>query len=179
MNIPALITLVRLLTGIVSFIFMFLNYWVLGSVFILLAVLLDIADGKIARALKQATKSGVFLDIMVDKIVIIGTYFIVGAKINVLFFYFGLLILLREYSMDTLRTIAASEKIILSADKLSKIKGTFYMTAMVGMVFNFALLNNNAAVQAIMIVLAACGIILAYASLTRLVLKYRKKFNLI
>lgn len=172
-NVPFFATMGRLIVAIISFIMMFLGNWITASILIFVAVIMDILDGRLARRLKQVTKQGVYLDIMVDKIVIISTFLIIGFKINPIFFYFGLLILLREYTMDTIRTIAASEKIVISADKFSKIKGVFYMTAMVGMVINFGTLNIEI-IQSTMVVLAICGLILAYISLVRIFLKHKK-----
>lgn len=174
MNTPNLITVGRLLLAVASFaIVLFFDAWSVAGIIILIAVLLDILDGRIARHLSQVTKEGIFLDVMADKIVIISTFLIVGLKINIVFFYLGILMLIREYAMDTMRGIAASKHQIISADKYSKIKGVLFMVAMLGMIWNKILLENNDLLQDLFVVIAVFAMILAYITLARFFFKYK------
>lgn len=172
-NVPNTITVVRLLIAVISFALMMLEYWLSAAILILLAVVMDVLDGKVARHLEQVTKQGVYLDVMADKIVIISTFLIIGLKINVVFFYLGILMLIREYTMDTMRSIAASKSVVISADKFSKIKGVLFMFAMLGMIWNLVLLDNYYLEQ-LFIVLATLGMLFAYITLVRFFLKYKK-----
>lgn len=157
-----------------SFVLMILDQWFLAAILILIAVLLDIVDGKLARHLEQVTKQGVFLDVMADKIVIISTFLIIGLKINVLFFYLGILMLIREYTIDTMRSIAASKNVVISADKFSKIKGVIFMAAMLGIIWNKVLNKNEIFAQNVFTILAAIGIVMAYITLVRFFIKNKK-----
>ena len=107
---------------------------------------------------------------MTDKIVIITTFLIIGYKVDVAFFYLGLLMLIREYSIDTMRALAAARQVVISADAFSKFKGVLFMTTMLGAIGNHAVLGS-AAFQQAMVLLAVGGMILAYLTLGRFYLK--------
>jgi CDP-diacylglycerol--glycerol-3-phosphate 3-phosphatidyltransferase len=142
MNIPNSITFTRLIAAIVSFVFMFQNEWFIASILILLAVLLDVFDGILARKYKQVTTQGGFFDVMADKVVIISTFLVIGLLINRGFFFLGLVMLLREYSIDTMRSIAATSGKTIKADKFSKIKGVLFMISMNGVLWNKVLFQD-------------------------------------
>lgn len=173
MNVPNLITIARLFIAFTGFLLMIFDQWLLAAVLILVAVLMDVADGRMARRLNQVTKQGVFLDVMADKIVIISTFLIIGVKINIIFFYLGILMLVREYTMDTMRSIAASQNKVISADKFSKIKGIIFMSAMLGMLWFKALNLADNLWQNSFIILASIGMIMAYITLVRFFIKYK------
>jgi len=173
MNYPNAITFIRLIVAVVSFGLMIQDYWLVAAILILIAVLLDVADGRVARRLKQVTKQGVYLDVMADKIVIISTFLIVGLKLHVAFFYLGILMLIREYSIDTMRSIAASQNVVISADKFSKIKGVLFMIAMLFMVWNEAVFHLGGIWQEVSIGVASLAMVLAYATLVRFFVKYK------
>ncbi len=84
--------------------------------------------------------------------------------------------LIREYSIDTMRSIAASKKKVISADKFSKIKGILFMIAMIGMIGNYAFLNNNLILENLMILTGIVGMIFAYITLIRFFIKYKELF---
>lgn len=171
------ITITRLVIALTSFVFMVLDQWSTAFVLLFLATILDIADGQVARRLHQVSKQGVFLDIMVDKIVILATFFFIGMRIEVLFFYLGILLLVREYIMDTMRSIAASNHVVIPADRLSKIKGVLLMTAMLIVIGNFAFTSNlvaNSMLQTSGTLLAVTGTLLAYVTLVRFLVAHRK-----
>ncbi|MBI4975218.1 CDP-alcohol phosphatidyltransferase family protein [Candidatus Peregrinibacteria bacterium] len=172
---PNLITFGRLVLATVSFALMFFGQWAIAFFSLLIAVLMDVADGKLARHLNQVTKQGIFLDVMVDKIVIISAFFIIGLEINIIFFYLALLMLIREYSMDTMRSIIASKNTAVSADKFSKIKGVIFMISMVGMIYNKAFNNDIIIWQDFFEILSSAGMIFAYITLIRFFIKYKKQ----
>jgi CDP-diacylglycerol--glycerol-3-phosphate 3-phosphatidyltransferase len=175
MNIPNKLTLIRLLIAIVGFVLIILDFWVYAFNLILIAVILDIVDGKVARFFKETSKQGIFLDVMADKIVIITTFLLIGIKINIAFFYLGLLMLLREYSIDTMRSIAAASNNVISADRFSKIKGVIFMFSMLVMIGNYVFFKNNIFVQQSMVILASFGMLLAYITLLRFFFMYKKQ----
>ena len=174
MTIANNITLARLLIAEISFIFIIVNMFHVGFVLLLVAILLDIVDGKVARRMKQVSKPGIFLDIMADKIVIISAFLVVGLKINLIFFYLGLLMLLREYAMDTMRSIAASKGKVISSDKFSKIKGWLFMISVVGMLGCFTFFGSILELQNFMILVGITGMVMAYITLVRFLIIYRK-----
>lgn len=173
MNVPNFITIARLFIAFIGFLLMIFDQWLIAAVLILVAVLMDVADGRMARRLNQVTKQGVFLDVMADKIVIISTFLIIGVKINIIFFYLGILMLIREYTMDTMRSIAASQNKVISADKFSKIKGIIFMSAMLGMLWFKALNLADNLWQNSFAIIASIGMIMAYITLIRFFIKYK------
>ena len=169
-NTPNAITTGRLLIAVFGFFMMFMDFWAAAFFFILTAELLDAVDGNVARRLNQVSVTGVYFDIMTDKIVIISTFLIIGYKFDVAFFYLGLMMLIREYAVDTMRSIAATRQVVISADIFSKFKGVLFMSTMLGALGNHAYLGSAAFEQA-MILLGAGGMILAYLTLGRFYLK--------
>ncbi len=181
MNLANLITVLRLLIAFVGFAFMFLRSWTIAFALILIAVILDIVDGKIARKRNEVTTGGIYLDVMADKIVIITTYLIIGLQVNIAFFYLGILMLIREYSIDTMRSIAAAKGTVISADKFSKIKGILFMLAMLFMLYTIAFVDVGFVLFATSsfasIVIASVGMLLAYVTLARFFITHRHLLN--
>lgn len=169
-RIPNIITAGRLLLAVFGFSLMLVDYWQPAFFIMLTSVLLDAVDGSVARRLNQVSDTGVFLDIMADKIVIIGTFLVIGYKFDAAFFYLGLFMLVREYVIDTMRAIAAARRIVISADSVSKFKGVLFMTAMLGAIGNQAFLGSAAFGQA-MVLLGVGSMVLAYLTLVRFYLK--------
>ena len=179
LNLPNQITIFRLGLAILSFIMMLTNKWLVAFILIFIAVILDIVDGKVARKFGQVTTQGVFLDIMADKIVIISTFLIIGLKINIWFFYLGILMLIREYIIDTMRAVAASKNKVITSDKFSKIKGILFMMSMIMMVGNYTFNNtatsmNYIIISSIAIIMASIGIIFSYITLIRFAILHKK-----
>lgn len=173
MSVANKITLGRLVLAEISFIFMLANRFDIGFFLILIAVLLDTVDGRVARYMKEVSKQGIFLDIMADKIIIASTFLIIGLKIDVIFFYLGILMILREYSIDTMRSIVASKGKVITSDKFSKIKGVLFMIAMLGAIFNYVFIGN-VLIERIMVAIAIGGMVLAYMTLIRFFILYKK-----
>lgn len=165
MTIPNIITFIRLFIAIIGVVLMLLDFW--GAAFFLGIIfwILDALDGSLARRLRQVTNQGVFLDLISDKFLMVSTFLIIGLKLNIVFFYLGLLMLLRDYIMDFLRLTASSKSMIIVPDKIGKIKGIVFIVSMMGMICNEAFLNSSRDIQLSMIVLASLGIILGYATL--------------
>jgi len=179
LNLPDKITIFRLFLAIVSFVLMFMDRWISAFILIVVAIILDVVDGRVARRLKLVTTQGIFLDIMADKIVIISTFLVIGIKIDIIFFYLGILMLIREYIIDTMRAIAASKGKVITSDKFSKIKGAIFMMAMILMVGNYAFNNISfdatyAMVSNIAIIIASAGIIFSYITLIRFIILYKQ-----
>ncbi len=174
MNVPNFITYLRLVLAVASFFIIMQGFWLLGAVILTFAVLMDVLDGIAARSLKQVTKHGVYLDVMADKIVIIGTFFVVGMYLHIAFFYMGILMLVREYAIDTMRSVAAVKGKVISADKFSKIKGVLFMIGMLGMVWNQVVYGGGGVLEQVFIWTAAVGMTMSYITLVRFSIKYMK-----
>ncbi|WP_295434035.1 hypothetical protein [uncultured Thiodictyon sp.] len=79
-----------------------------------------------------------------------------------------------------MRALAASNNIVIAADKLSKIKGVLFMTAMLTMIGTQAFVADprpTAVLRAAGTVLAVTGLLLAYVSLTRVLIRHRTELG--
>ncbi len=124
MNLPNKITLGRIF--LVHFIIVFLvagekvpNYTA-GAIF-LAAVLTDWLDGQIARNTRQVTTLGKLLDPIADKL-LISTALIALVQVGRAPAWMVVLIVGRELAITGLRTIAASQSIIIHASDFGKYK---------------------------------------------------------
>jgi len=124
LNLPNKLTLVRIF--LVPFIIVFLiagekvpNYTAAAIFFA--AVLTDWLDGKIARSTRQVTTLGKLLDPIADKL-LISTALISLVQVGRAPAWMVVLIVGREIAITGLRTIAASQSIIIHASDVGKYK---------------------------------------------------------
>lgn len=124
MNLPNKLTLGRIF--LVPFIIVFLvvgekvpNYT--AGVIFLAAVLTDWLDGRIARTTKQVTTLGKLLDPIADKL-LISTALIALVQIGRAPAWMVVLVVGRELAITGLRTVAASQSIIIHASDFGKYK---------------------------------------------------------
>lgn len=140
MNLPNKITLVRICMIPVFVLMFFLenvpfNYGIAAILFLVLA-LTDALDGYIARKYNLITNLGKFLDPIADKVLVSVAMILLIALKSQLFSQFGAVqtaiyiittvsscvILARELIISAFRQIAASNGVVLAADKLGKYK---------------------------------------------------------
>ncbi len=93
----------------------------LAIVIFLAASLTDILDGHLARRRKQVSKFGALLDPIADKLLVSAALIVLVEK-NLAPAWAVVVILGREFVVTGLRSVAASEGIIISAQKVGKIK---------------------------------------------------------
>ncbi len=93
----------------------------LAIIIFLIASLTDILDGHLARSRKQVSKVGALLDPIADKLLVSGVLIVLVEK-NLAPAWVVVIILGREFVVTGLRSMAASEGIIISAQKVGKIK---------------------------------------------------------
>ena len=89
----------------------------------LLASLTDFLDGFLARRRRQITNLGRLLDPAADKI-LISAAFISLVELELAPAWMVLLIISREFAVSALRTLAASEGVVVSAGWSGKVKTT-------------------------------------------------------
>lgn len=130
MNLPNYITLGRiivvpllvvvLLTPVAERLFGISPY-ALGIILFLAAALTDIVDGHLARRRNQVSTLGKFLDPIADKL-LISAALIVLVERHLAPSWAVVVIIGREFIITGLRSVAASEGIIIQAQGLGKIK---------------------------------------------------------
>lgn len=149
MNLPNKITLVRIfmipvfvavffLSGILPY-----NYIVAAAIFAL-AACTDFIDGHIARKYNLVTNLGKFLDPIADKVLVStamlllltmqNTFAVFGAASKGLYIVIAVcvcVIMAREFIISAFRQIAATNGLVMAADKLGKYKTTFQDVSLV------------------------------------------------
>lgn len=149
MNLPNKITLVRIfmipvfvavffLSGILPY-----NHIVAAAIFAL-AACTDFIDGHIARKYNLVTNLGKFLDPIADKVLVStamlllltmqNTFAVFGTASKGLYIVIAVcvcVIMAREFIISAFRQIAATNGLVMAADKLGKYKTTFQDVSLV------------------------------------------------
>ncbi len=130
MNLPNKLTVLRII-AVPFFIvaYMMQWYWTAFILFIL-ASLTDMLDGKIARARNLITNFGKIMDPLADKILVYSALclFVENDTIPA---WSLIIILAREFVVAGMRTVAASEGIVIAAGMSGKIKTVLQMIAVI------------------------------------------------
>lgn len=151
MNLPNKITLVRICMIPIFVIVFFLDgilpfaYGIAGLLFAL-AACTDFVDGHIARSRGLVTNLGKFLDPIADKVLVSTAMLLILTMKESVFNHLGewvyivtavciCLIMARELIISAFRQIAASNGVIMAADKLGKLKTIFQDIALFGILF--------------------------------------------
>lgn len=126
MNLPNLLTLFRILLVpllVVVLITKFDGKELVGLSVFLVAALTDVLDGFLARRNNQITRLGKLLDPAADKI-LTSAAFISLVEINpeVVPAWIVVAIIAREFAVSALRSLAASEGVIIAAGASGKVK---------------------------------------------------------
>lgn len=130
MNLPNYLTLTRIiivpllvvvLLTPVSEKWLGIQGYVLAIVIFLIASFTDILDGHLARARNQVSKMGALLDPIADKLLVSAALIVLVEK-HLAPAWAVVIILGREFIITGLRSVAAAEGIIISAQKIGKIK---------------------------------------------------------
>ncbi|MDR2666159.1 MAG: CDP-diacylglycerol--glycerol-3-phosphate 3-phosphatidyltransferase [Endomicrobium sp.] len=118
---------------------------ILALVVFCTASITDLLDGRIARKNKTVTPLGIFLDPLADKL-LISAAFIYFIKIPILGVatWMVIIIVAREFLMTGLRSIAATKRIMIHADKTGKFKTTAQMVAIIIIMVIIIFLVNKA-----------------------------------
>jgi phosphatidylglycerophosphate synthase len=158
-------TFISLLFAIVAAVFIINKNLLVGAIFFLISVIIDVFDGAVARATNRKTKFGSFLDTVVDRyvesLIVFSLLFISLPKLF-LPIYVWLFVLLFGSLMTTYIKAAAREKGLVNEDLrggflgrsertailfLGLIIGSFLPIVLSWIIFILAILTNLAAIQ--------------------------------
>lgn len=133
-NLPNVLTVARMLMIFVSLVLatnagdpsvepqlsdLILRYIAFGLAF--LAGITDLVDGYLARQWNQVTDFGALMDPLADKVfVTVSMFFLVA--IQLIPAWVAAIVICREFMVTGLRTLAAKNGKVISADKLGKLK---------------------------------------------------------
>lgn len=138
MNLPNIITSIRI--GLIP-VFVFFFYWpflvrpILPASVFLVASLTDFLDGYVARRRSQITKLGIIMDPVADKLLIVSALVLLVSSGPVPA-WMAIVIIGREFAVTGLRTVAASEGIIIQAEWGGKWKVGLQVAAIVALILH-------------------------------------------
>jgi len=119
-NFPTIITFSRILI-IVPFIWVASRNPLLGAILFAIAAVTDFLDGYLARRSQQITKTGILLDPIADKLLVIAAL-IVLVDMELVPAWIAIVIIAREFVITGLRVVALSKDILIPAEMGGKIK---------------------------------------------------------
>lgn len=134
-NLPNRLTLGRIAAVPIFLLLLLLNfpfhYFAALAVFVA-ASLTDLFDGKIARSRGLITDFGKFLDPIADKMLTTAAFLgFMSLGIGFGTVWIILIILMREFSVSSIRMIAAASGKVVAADKWGKIKTVMQMVGII------------------------------------------------
>ncbi len=127
MNLPNKLTIARVIAVPFFIAAYYLNWYIAAFVIFVAASFTDMLDGKIARKNNLVTNFGKIMDPLADKVLVYSALclmipYFVPAWMLIIF-------LAREFTVAGMRTVAASEGIVIAADMSGKIKTVLQMIA--------------------------------------------------
>ena len=151
MNLPTLLTIVRIILVIPVMICIFINSapaQIATIICFIAASVTDFLDGWLARKRKEVTDLGKFLDPLADKM-LVNLTFLAFVVLNLMPVWMFAVILVRDFAVDGLRMMAAGRKVTIAASMFGKLKTLVQMITSVlilvnGLVGNevFGIINN-------------------------------------
>ena len=132
MNLPNKLTIARMCMVPLFMIALMFNTdstRILATVIFALASLTDMLDGQIARKYNMVTNFGKLMDPLADK-VLTAAAMICLVELGDLAAWIAVLIIFREYLITGLRSVAASENIVVASNIWGKVKTVCQMFAL-------------------------------------------------
>jgi len=177
-NLPNAITMLRV--GIIPVLFFLLlspdstGSLVIAGIFVI-AALTDLLDGYIARRYQIVTTMGKFLDPIADKLVV-NTAMILMIPIGRIPAWIVAIIIIRDFTVDGIRTIASSEGVIIGSSRLAKQKTLCQVFAVTALMIHYPFLGADAHLVGIAILYVALFLTL-YSGLDYLMKFFKEIFK--
>ncbi len=172
MNIANTITLSRLIPLPLIFILIEDNP-LIAFILLIISLGLDLVDGRVARKLKIESRTGIFLDPMVDKITV-NSLFIYFSAVGLIPYWMTILNVSREFAVQTIRSTAPCKGVVLKTGMLNKGK-LAAQTLTLMLVFLYLL--DVPHTEGTYIYAMAFTLILAYLSMFTLLYSNRELFK--
>ncbi|ASP27926.1 CDP-diacylglycerol-glycerol-3-phosphate 3-phosphatidyltransferase [Spiroplasma corruscae] len=97
-----------------------------AGVLFIIASLTDFLDGYVARKLNQVTTFGKFFDAIADKL-LTNSVIVLFSAAKVIPVWIGIILICRDFLIDVLRMILASNNVVLAANKMGKYRAAIIM----------------------------------------------------
>ena len=130
MNLPNLLSLLRIILTPLFIIFLFSDDRLLALIIFAVAAITDAYDGHLARKYNQITSQGKFLDPLADKILVLSAFFSF-AFIGIIDFWMVGIITFRDMFITGLRWIISNKGFEFVTSSLSKYKTAFQLTIII------------------------------------------------
>lgn len=146
MNLANKLTLIRIFLVPVFLIFIAIKSFSYGTfiatfIFVL-ASLTDKLDGYIARSRNQITTFGKFMDPLADKLLVTAAL-ISLVELQIIPSWAAIIIIAREFAVSGLRTIAASDGVVIAASWWGKIKTVIQIIAIILLLLKVNIINSK------------------------------------
>ncbi|NCB41734.1 MAG: CDP-diacylglycerol--glycerol-3-phosphate 3-phosphatidyltransferase [Clostridia bacterium] len=144
MNLPNRLTLLRIVMVPFFVIFYLKGFVVISLILFITASFTDYLDGYIARKQNLITNFGKIMDPLADKILVYSA-FCCMVEIGIVQGWMLSIILAREFIVAGMRTVAASEGIVIAAGTSGKVKTVLQMVAIPLLILNQPTIIEQAA----------------------------------
>ncbi len=137
MNLPNKITMFRIImipVFLICFSVAFPGSEICTAIVFIVAAVSDAVDGHLARSRHLITDFGKFMDPLADKL-LTASAFVCLVEAGYIPAWVVVIILAREFAITGLRTLAASDGIVIAASKWGKAKTMSQMIAIVALLF--------------------------------------------
>lgn len=141
MNLPNKLTMARIIAVPIFIIFYMVEWFVPALIVFILASITDMLDGKIARKYNLITNFGKIMDPLADKILVYSAFILFVAD-HTMPAWMMVVILAREFMVSGIRTVAASQGIVIAAAMSGKIKTVLQMFTVILFLLFYAIFSN-------------------------------------
>lgn len=176
MNLPNKLTIGRIIAVPFFVALYMLGFYIAALVIFILASLTDMLDGKIARKRNLVTNFGKIMDPLADKILVYSALVLMTGDGTVPAWML-IVILAREFAISGMRTVAASEGIVIAAGMSGKIKTVLQMIAVPVLILALALPKVPEVFTAGQVFIWASLVMTVYSG-AEYILKNRKVFSM-
>ena len=151
MNLPNKLTLLRIILVpffVAALLLKMIPYhYIIALVIFAVASITDMLDGKIARKYNMVTDFGKFADPLADKILVISA-FTCFVEMGIVSSVFVIIVLFREFTVTSIRLVAAENGKVVAANMWGKAKTVSQMVAIIvvllyGVVTDITQLGEN------------------------------------
>lgn len=128
MNLPNKLTIARVILVPVFIVFYALQWYIPAVLVFLIASFTDYLDGHLARKYNLVSNFGKIMDPLADKVLVYAAFALL-VEAHLIPAWMLIVILAREFTVAGMRTVAASEGIVIAAAMSGKIKTVLQMIA--------------------------------------------------
>ncbi len=180
MNLPNKLTILRVIAVPFFIVAYIMGYSMIAFIIFILASLTDMFDGYIARKHDLVTNFGKIMDPLADKILVYAAFCLM-IEDGTIPAWILIIILAREFAVAGMRTVAASEGIVVAAGLSGKIKTVLQMIAVPLLLLTNALKGytvNSDIIAIVAMVFLWASLIMTVYSGAEYIIKNKRVFSM-